>query len=109
MKYILVDKDKVIKAISNNIEVKSDRYLLVEERVEIFKDYPTQDIEGNVEHNYINVYQVEVPENIVTEKYCYDETNGFYKNENYVEYYSEEDRISALEDMVNMLILGGNE
>lgn len=37
-------------------------------------------------------------------KYCYTEEKGFYKNEDYVEHFSNEDRISALEDAVNMLL-----
>ncbi len=53
----------------------------------------------------INVYEVlEVPENVKAEKYCYTEEKGFYENENYREYFSQEDRISALEDTVNMLL-----
>lgn len=53
----------------------------------------------------VNVYEVaEIPENVEAEKYCYTEEKGFYENENYREYFSQEDRISALEDTVNMLL-----
>ena len=57
-----------------------------------------------------DVYEVEeVPEEVIgtPEKYCYTTEQGFYKNENWKPYYSEQERIEMLEDMVNMLILGG--
>lgn len=58
----------------------------------------------------VDVNQVdEIPDFVEREKYCYTEEKGFYKNENWVPYYSTEDRIAALEDVVNMLLLGGNE
>ena len=42
--------------------------------------------------------------------YEYKYINGmFVINEDYKPYISDEERISALEDMVNMLLLGGNE
>lgn len=85
MKYIITDKDNVIQAIANEVEVKEDRYLLVEERMEMFKDYPTQDIEGNVTHDYQTLHQVQVPANVEAQKYCYTENDGFYANPNYVE------------------------
>lgn len=49
-----------------------------------------------------------IPEKVVPLKYKYVNSE-FVENEDYVEYHSEEDRISALEDMINMLLLGGNE
>ena len=70
MKYIITNKDNVIQAIANEVETKEDRYLLVEERMEIFKDYATQDMEGNVEHNYQTLHQVQVPANVEVQKYC---------------------------------------
>lgn len=48
----------------------------------------------------------EIPEELETEKYKYID-GEFIVNEDFVEYHSEEDRISALEDMVNMLLMGG--
>ena len=48
----------------------------------------------------------EVPEGVEAEKYKYVD-GAYVENENNVEYHSEQDRISALEDMVNMLLLGG--
>ena len=85
MKYIITDSENVIQAIANNIQTKEDRYLLVEERLEIFKDYPMQDTEGNIIHNYQTLYQVNVPTGVEVGKYCYNENDGFYANPNYVE------------------------
>ena len=110
MKYIITNKDNVIQAIANNIETKTDRYLLVEERVEIFKDYATADIEGNIEHDYQTLYQVEVPENVEVQKYCYDETNGFYVNPNYVEPPKPiEERVTSAEDSITEIELALTE
>lgn len=55
----------------------------------------------------IEMIEVEnIPEEVEVEKYKYENGN-FIINENYVEYHSEQERIAALEDMVNMLLLGG--
>lgn len=49
-------------------------------------------------------YEVEiVPEEVASIKYCYAE-GVFSLNPNYKEFYSEEERISALEDVVNTLL-----
>lgn len=51
-------------------------------------------------------YEVaEVPSNVVAEKYIYTKAGGFVKNPNYKRYYSNEERIQALEDMVNEIIM----
>ena len=50
----------------------------------------------------------ELPEEVKEQEYKYVD-GAFVINEDYVPYVSEQDRISALEDMVNMLLLGGNE
>lgn len=53
----------------------------------------------------VNIYEnIEIPEGLCEDKYCYTPEQGFYKNENYREYFSEEDRISALEDAMNILL-----
>ena len=49
----------------------------------------------------------EVPEDVEPVKYKYED-GKFVENEEYVPYISPEERIEALEDMVNMLLLGGN-
>lgn len=62
---------------------------------------------ADVKISGIKMIEVEdIPEYVETEKYKYVD-GAFVENENYVEYHSEQDRISALEDMVNMLLLGG--
>lgn len=52
------------------------------------------------------VYDVEeIPSEVEENKYCYDEEVGFYKNENYEEPVDPnkiEERISALEDVINI-------
>lgn len=50
----------------------------------------------------------EVPEEVKEQEYKYVD-GEFVVNEDYVPYISDADRIAALEDMVNMLLLGGNE
>lgn len=58
-------------------------------------------------HSDITMIEVEnVPEEVEIAKYKY-ENESFVINEDYVEYHSDEERIAALEDMVNMLLLGG--
>ena len=48
----------------------------------------------------------EIPEEVKEQEYKY--VNGkFVENEDFVEYHSDEERISALEDMANMLLMGG--
>lgn len=40
---------------------------------------------------------IDVPHEIKIQKYCYTESDGFYKNENYVEYLTPEQRMDKLE------------
>ena len=62
---------------------------------------------ANKEISGITMIEVDsIPEEVEAEKYKYENGN-FIINEDYVEYHSEEERIAALEDMVNMLLLGG--
>lgn len=92
--YIITDKDNVIINISKTIGYQSNGNILVND--------------GTLAIAKLLVNKVcevdEIPEEIEEAKYCYTEEKGFYKNENYVEYFSEEDRISALEDAVNILL-----
>lgn len=62
---------------------------------------------ANKELSGITMIEVEnIPEEVEAEKYKYE--NGIFMiNENYIEYHSEQERIDALENMVNMLLLGG--
>jgi len=98
MKYVITDKDDVVIALSTRFnDNKEIRNLELDD----FNIAYAPDEE-------FNVYQViSVPAEVEPSKYCYDETNGFYTNPNYVYYYSDEERISALEDMMNEIILGG--
>lgn len=48
----------------------------------------------------------EIPEYVEAEKYKYVD-GKFVENEDYVEWHSEQERITALEDMMNMLLMGG--
>ena len=94
--YILVDTEDVVIAISKTIDYEENGNVIVED--------------DNVKIAYAKyivkkVYEVqEIPENVQVQKYCYTEEKGFYKNENYREYFSEEDRITALEEVVNSLL-----
>ena len=58
-------------------------------------------------HREITMVEVDsIPEEVEESKYKY--VNGeFVVNEDFVEYHSDEERIAALEDMVNMLLMGG--
>lgn len=47
-----------------------------------------------------------IPEEVQVEKYKYENGN-FIINQEYIEYHSDRERIEALENVVNMLLLGG--
>lgn len=92
--YIVTDNENKIIAISETIGYQSNGNVLVDnDNLAIAKILVKDVIEVQ-----------EIPENVVENKYCYTEEKGFYKNENYQEYYTNEERISALEDTVNMLL-----
>ena len=58
-------------------------------------------------HREIKMLEVsEIPEEVETNKYKYVD-GEFVENENYVEHHSDEERISALEDMMNLILMGG--
>ena len=94
MKYILVDENNIIVHISETLDYQSNgNYLVDNGELAIVKQL------------IANVYEVEnIPEDVVSRKYCYSVEQGFFKNKDYREYYSPEQRISALEDAVNMLL-----
>lgn len=95
--YIITNNNNVIIAISNT-------YRLDEEHRNIILD------EYNIAYGpneVMNAFEVqEVPSEVEVEKYCYTEAQGFYKNPDYKQYYSIEDRVEALEQMMNEMILG---
>lgn len=94
MKYIITDKDDVVIHISETIGYQENGNVLVDNG-ELAIAKPLVKEINEVEN---------IEENIVEAKYCYTKEKGIYKNENYKEYFSEEQRISALEDTVNMLL-----
>ena len=97
MKYVITDKDDVVIALSNSCNDN--------------KEYRNLELDDfNIAYapdEEFNVYQVEVPSEVEPSKYCYTEKDGFYVNPNYTYTYTEEERLSALEDMMNEIILGG--
>lgn len=65
-------------------------------------------VEENISfpNEMVNIYELnEIPENIEVEKYCYTEEKGFYKNNKWKPYFSVEERLTALEDMVNSMLM----
>ena len=92
--YIITDKDDKIMCISNTLNYQKNGNLLVQN-----DNYAIPPI--LVKKVYENV---EVPEKVVEDKYCYTEEQGFYRNPNWKETFTTEQRISALEDTVNMLL-----
>lgn len=95
--FIITDKNNVIMHISATKNIQEGTgYLLVDNDTLAI---PTQ--------LYKEVYEIEtMPENIEPQKYCYTEKDGFYKNPDYKEYYSLEDRMITMEQMMNEMILG---
>lgn len=92
--YIITDKENIIIKISETIGYQSNGNILVNDGTLAIAKLLVN-----------KVYEVdEIPEEIEEVKYCYTEEKGFYKNENYKEYYSNEERISSLEDVVNTLL-----
>ena len=97
--YILTDKDNVIQHITETLDRQegNNYYLIKNKSLAIPPEFIRE------------AHMMEkIDERVEEQKYCYTKENGFYKNENYKEYYNEEDRISALEDMINMILFGGN-
>ena len=90
--------------------IQKDRYIINNGKLAILKEYKSQDQDGKLTVDTINYYNIEeIPEGVEPNKYCYTPEQGFFKNTNYKEYYSEEERLSAIEDIMNILLLGGNE
>lgn len=100
MKYVITDKDDVVIALSTRFnDNKEIRNLELDD----FNIAYAPDEE-------FNVYEVNnVPAEVEPSKYRYDDLAGFTRNPDYVYYYTEEERISALEDMMNEILLGGVE
>ncbi len=96
MKYVITNNKNVVMFISNTLKYQSNGYPIIDENGEetiIVKDL----VKG--------IFRLEeIPEEIKPNEYCYTKEQGFYKNKDYKRYYSTEERISALEDTVNMLL-----
>lgn len=99
--YILTDKDNVIMHIANTVgRQEENNYYLLNENTNMALAIPPEFVKS--------VYEVAVtPQNVSKQRYCYSPEQGFFKNENFVKHYSNEERLNALEDIVNMLVLGG--
>ncbi len=99
--YILTDKDNVIMHIANTVgRQEENNYYLLNENTNMALAIPPEFVKS--------VYEVAViPQNVSEQRYCYAPEQGFFKNENFVKHYSNEERLNALEDIVNMLVLGG--
>lgn len=92
--FIVTDKEDVIIHISETKDYQENGNLLVDNGKLAIAAYLVND-----------VYEVDtIDEGVVPSKYCYTTDKGFYKNPNYKEYFSTEDRIAALEEAVNSLL-----
>lgn len=92
--YIITDKEDVIFNISETKDYQENGNVLVNNETLAIPQTLIKDI-CEVD---------EIPSEVEIAKYCYTEEKGFFKNKNYKQYFSEEDRISALEDAVNTLL-----
>ena len=98
MKYVITNNDDVVIALSTKC---NDNKAIRNLELDNYNIAYAPDEE-------FNIYQVNnVPSEVVEQKYCYTENGGFTTNPNYVYYYSDEERLSALEDMVDMILMGG--
>lgn len=92
--FILVNENDVVFHLSESLDFQSNGNLLVDNGGLAIAKFLVKD-----------VFEVEdVPSEIEVQKFCYTEDKGFYKNESFKEYFTEEQRISALEDVVNNLL-----
>lgn len=95
--FIITDKNDVIMHISETKDYQENGNILIYNKTLAI---PTSLTNG--------VYEVsEIPIGVETQKYCYTEEKGFYANKDYAIHYTDTERISALEDIVNEIILGG--
>lgn len=94
--YIITSKNNKILVISSTLEYLSNGNALVKNGTLAIAKYLIGNIYEKVE--------TDIPTEVIPNKYCYTEAEGFYIDPNWIESYTEEDRISALEDMVNNLL-----
>lgn len=104
--YILTNKN-VIMNVSKTLETQENGYYLIDNNMCIPNEFKMQDMEGNITVDKVEVYEVdEVPAEVEANKYCYTKKDGFYKNPDYKKYYSTEERLEIIEQMMNEIILG---
>lgn len=73
--YIITNKENVIIAISNTAEVNEETRNIILDNYNI----------AYAPNEMPNIYEnVEVPEEVEIQKYCYTEAEGFYKNPDYI-------------------------
>lgn len=88
MKYVLTNENNEVVAISETLDYQSNGNPLISNGALAIASYL-------VSHTYENV---EIPEGVVENKYCYTTEKGFYKNPNWQEPpMSLEERITNLE------------
>lgn len=93
--FVITDKENVVIHTSETVEYNDNKDVLVDKATLTLPE-PLVGLVKEVEEN-------EIPEGVIG-RYCYNEEEGFYKNPNYRIHYSEEERIQALEDAVNILL-----
>ena len=98
--YILTDKYNHVITISKTLDYQNNgNYLVKDGTLAIVPSLVT------------NIYEKNegIDEKYDSSKYCYTEEKGFYINPDWKPYYSIEERVTALEDAVNSLLIGGLE
>lgn len=87
-------KDKRITDISTTIGYETNGNIILDNSTQIacFKEVDVHEVE-------------EIPEGVVTEKYCYTEADGFYVNPNYVEPVDPNAEMEELKEQVTNLQL----
>lgn len=101
--YILTRReDDVIMHISETLDTleENNYYLINNKSLAV----PPQFCKGVFEEDTVDEKIIKNPE-----KWCYTEEKGFYKNPNWKPYYSDQERIEMLEEMINMILLGRGE
>ena len=96
MKYILTDQSDAIIAISDTLSYQENGNLVINNGTLAIPPFM-------VKEKYS--YEGEIPNNIVPYKYKYIENEGFIRNENYIENYPIEERLTSIEEVINMLLL----
>ena len=98
--YILTNSDNRIIMISKTLSYTNNNdYVVNEGKLIIVKELISNVYEKNEE----------IDKKYNSSKYCYTNEQGFYINPDWKPYYPIEERVAALEDAVNSLLIGGLE